>query len=45
MEWTPILYIVEPIARGGTLRLSSLDGLSYEKMIRLAQLQLEQVLY
>ncbi|KAI8057203.1 aspartyl/glutamyl-tRNA amidotransferase subunit B [Syncephalis plumigaleata] len=32
----------EPIARGGTLCLSSLDGLSYERMIRLEQLQLEQ---
>ncbi|KAI9590848.1 B subunit of glutamyl-tRNA and/or aspartyl-tRNA amidotransferase [Syncephalis fuscata] len=32
----------EPIARGGELCLSSLDGLPYERTIRLEQLQLEQ---
>ncbi|RKP09471.1 aspartyl/glutamyl-tRNA amidotransferase subunit B [Thamnocephalis sphaerospora] len=32
----------EPIARGGELQLSALDGLPYERSVRMVQLQIEQ---
>jgi hypothetical protein len=32
-----------PLSLGGHIRLSSLDGLDYETLIRIKQLQIEQV--